>query len=92
MRAAQTAIIARTVPAPVTIALYVAAAVYDAISTIALLFNLAPSEIGSIPQVNGKRLRHQTYHILGANGQDEAMARARAQSGRRQCFLLRRLP
>ena len=39
------AIIARTVPAPVTIALYVAAAVYDAISTIALLFNLAPSEI-----------------------------------------------
>jgi Sulfatase len=40
------AIIARVTPVPVTIALYLATVIYDAISTIALLFNLAPSEIG----------------------------------------------
>lgn len=45
MAYATLALIARNVPAPVTIALYLAVVVYDAISTIALLFNLAPSEI-----------------------------------------------
>jgi hypothetical protein len=39
------AVAARVVPAPVTIKLYLVTASYDAISTIALLFNLAPSEI-----------------------------------------------
>ena len=43
---ATVAIVARLASAPVTIALYLAVAAYDAISTIALLFNLAPSEIG----------------------------------------------
>ena len=43
---ATVAVIARIVPPTVTIGLYLATAVYDAISTIALLFNLAPSEIG----------------------------------------------
>jgi hypothetical protein len=39
------ALIARNVPAPVTIALYLGAVVYDAVATIALSFNLAPREI-----------------------------------------------
>src|SRR3954469_23291741 len=42
---ATVAVIARIVPAPVTILLFIGTAVYDAIATVALLFNLAPSEI-----------------------------------------------
>ena len=42
---ATVAVIARIVPAPVTILLFVGTAIYDAIATVALLFNLAPSEI-----------------------------------------------
>jgi hypothetical protein len=42
---ATVAVIARIVPAPVTIVLFVGTAAYDAVATIALLFNLAPSEI-----------------------------------------------
>jgi hypothetical protein len=45
MAYATLALIARNVPAPVTVALYLAVVIYDAISTIALLFNLAPGEI-----------------------------------------------
>lgn len=45
MAYATLALIARNVSAPVTIALYLAIVIYDAIATIALLFNLAPSEI-----------------------------------------------
>jgi hypothetical protein len=40
------AVVARIAPPLVTIALYVVTAIYDAVSTLALLFNLAPSEIG----------------------------------------------
>jgi hypothetical protein len=39
------ALLARMLPSPLTIVLYLAAATYDAITTIALLFNLAPTEI-----------------------------------------------
>jgi Sulfatase len=39
------AVIARIVPAPLTVLLFLATAAYDAAATIALLFNLAPSEI-----------------------------------------------
>jgi phosphoglycerol transferase MdoB-like AlkP superfamily enzyme len=39
-------VIARVAPPLVTVALYLATAVFDAVSTVALLFNLAPSEIG----------------------------------------------
>jgi hypothetical protein len=39
------ALLARMMPASLTVVLYLAAATYDAISTIALLFNLAPTEI-----------------------------------------------
>src|SRR5215207_74368 len=46
MAYATLALVARMVPPLVTVLLYLAIAVYDAISTIALLFNLAPSEIG----------------------------------------------
>src|SRR3954467_5683688 len=42
---ATVAVIARIVPAPVTIVLFVGTAAYDAVATIALLFNLAPSDI-----------------------------------------------
>jgi len=42
---ATVAVIARIVPAPVTIILFLGTATYDAVATIALLFNLAPSEI-----------------------------------------------
>jgi phosphoglycerol transferase MdoB-like AlkP superfamily enzyme len=45
MAYATLALIARNVPTPITIALYLAVVIYDAISTVALLFNLAPSEI-----------------------------------------------
>jgi hypothetical protein len=45
MAYATLALIGRNVPAPVTVALYLAVVIYDAVSTIALLFNLAPSEI-----------------------------------------------
>ena len=45
MAYATVALIARNVPLPVTIALYLATVAYDAISTIALLFNLAPGDI-----------------------------------------------
>ena len=37
---------ARLAPPLITVGLYLATAVYDAVSTVALLFNLAPSEIG----------------------------------------------
>lgn len=40
------AIIARIAPAAIVVPLFLATLLYDAISTIALLFNLAPSEIG----------------------------------------------
>jgi hypothetical protein len=43
---ATVALIARIVSWPLTVVLYVAVAVYDAVSTIALLFNLAPGEVG----------------------------------------------
>ncbi|MFL5031403.1 MAG: sulfatase-like hydrolase/transferase [Xanthobacteraceae bacterium] len=39
-------LVARLAPPLVTVGLYLATAVYDAVSTVALLFNLAPSEIG----------------------------------------------
>ena len=39
-------LIARMMPLPAIVALFLAVAVYDAIATIALLFNLAPSEVG----------------------------------------------
>jgi hypothetical protein len=39
------AVVARLVPLPATILLFLATVAYDAVSTIALLFNLAPSEI-----------------------------------------------
>jgi hypothetical protein len=42
---ATVAVIARIVPLPVTILLFLSTVAYDAVSTIALLFNLAPSEI-----------------------------------------------
>src|SRR5437879_1359396 len=42
---ATVAVVARIVPAPATAVLFLGAAVYDAVATIALLFNLAPSEI-----------------------------------------------
>jgi hypothetical protein len=45
MAYATLALIARNVSTPVTVALYLAIVVYDAIATVALLFNLAPSEI-----------------------------------------------
>jgi hypothetical protein len=40
------ALAARTAPVPIIVAAYAATAIYDAISTIALQFGLAPSEIG----------------------------------------------
>ena len=43
---ATVALIARIVPWPLTVGVYIAVAVYDAVSTIALLFNLAPGEVG----------------------------------------------
>ena len=39
-------LIARIVPRPLTVVLYLAVAAYDAIATIALMFNLAPSDVG----------------------------------------------
>lgn len=48
------AMIARLTSAPVVIVLYLAAVVYDAISTIALLFGLAPSEIGLALHLSGE--------------------------------------
>lgn len=51
---ATVAMIARFASAPVVIALYLAAVVYDAISTIALLFGLAPSEIGLALHLSGE--------------------------------------
>ena len=42
---ATVALISRLVPRPVTVMLFLATAIYDAVATIALLFNLAPSEI-----------------------------------------------
>jgi hypothetical protein len=42
---ATVAVIARIVPLPVTIVLFLGTVAYDAVATIALLFNLAPSEI-----------------------------------------------
>jgi hypothetical protein len=60
------AVAARIVSAPVTIALDLAAAAYDAISTIALQFNLAPSEIGLALHLGGQLnlLRSPFYMIL----------------------------
>jgi hypothetical protein len=43
---ATVALIARIVPRLLTVVLFLAVAVYDAIATVALLFNLAPSEVG----------------------------------------------
>ncbi|HEX2216680.1 MAG TPA: sulfatase-like hydrolase/transferase [Xanthobacteraceae bacterium] len=40
------AIAARVLSPPLTVVLYVVAAIYDVIATLALLFNLAPSELG----------------------------------------------
>ncbi len=51
---ATVAMIARFASAPVVIVLYLAAVVYDAISTIALLFGLAPSEIGLALHLSGE--------------------------------------
>jgi len=39
-------LIARMVPRPLSVVLFLAVAIYDAIATVALLFNLAPSELG----------------------------------------------
>jgi hypothetical protein len=51
---ATVAMIARFASAPVVITLYLAAVVYDAISTVALLFGLAPSEIGLALHLSGE--------------------------------------
>jgi len=51
---ATVAMIARLAPAPAVIALYIAAAAYDAVSTIALLFGLSPSEIGLAIHLSGE--------------------------------------
>lgn len=51
---ATVAMLARLVSAPVVIALYLAAVIYDAISTIALLFGLAPAEIGLALHLSGE--------------------------------------
>jgi len=51
---AAVAMIARLASAPVTIALYLAAVAYDMISTVALLFGLAPSEIGLALHLGGE--------------------------------------
>src|SRR5262249_40345105 len=45
MAYATLAVAARSLPAPITIALYLAVVAYDAVATVALLFNLAPTEI-----------------------------------------------
>lgn len=46
MAYATVALVARLVPPVLAAILYILVAIYDAISTVALLFNLAPSEIG----------------------------------------------
>lgn len=51
---ATVAMIARLASAPTIIVLYLAAVVYDAISTIALLFGLAPAEIGLALHLSGE--------------------------------------
>ena len=51
---ATVAMIARLASPPVVIVLYLAAVVYDAISTIALLFGLAPSEISYALHLSGE--------------------------------------
>lgn len=61
---ATVAIVARMATAPVTVALYLAVAAYDAISTIALLFNLAPSEIGlALHLVSELRLFSSPFYV-----------------------------